>query len=88
MRDVSVDDLRAAVVDCIERTAFTLGRRELEALTEAQSRETSRSGRAIRAQLLDNAEIAQVMGKSAGNIRVLQMRAIRELRRRYDEGTA
>ena len=36
---------------------------------------------------MDNAEIAQIMGKSAGNLRVMQMRAIRELRQRYDEGT-
>lgn len=36
---------------------------------------------------MDNEEIALVMGKSLGNLRVIQMRAIRELRRRYDEGT-
>lgn len=37
---------------------------------------------------MDNAEIALIMGKSVGNLRVIQMRAIRELRQRYDEGTA
>jgi len=37
---------------------------------------------------MDNEEIALVMGKSLGNLRVIQMRAIRELRRRYDEGIA
>ena len=35
---------------------------------------------------MGNEEIARIMGKSQGNLRVMQMRAIRELRRRYDEG--
>ena len=37
---------------------------------------------------MDNEEIARIMGKSPGNLRVMQMRAIRELRRRHDEGLA
>jgi RNA polymerase sigma-70 factor (ECF subfamily) len=35
---------------------------------------------------MDNTDIARIMNKGVGNIRVLQMRAIRELRKRYDEG--
>lgn len=36
----------------------------------------------------DNREIAQITGKTEGNIRIIQLRALRALREKWDEGKA
>ena len=59
MREIPVSQIREALVSCIERASFSLGRAERDALAAARARETSPTGRAILDQLLENADIAE-----------------------------
>jgi fumarate hydratase subunit alpha len=59
MREIPVSQIREALVSCIERASFSLGRAERDALAAARARETSGTGRAILDQLLENADIAE-----------------------------
>jgi fumarate hydratase subunit alpha len=59
MREIPVSQIREALVKCIEKANFSLGRAERDALAAARARETSPTGRAILDQLLENADIAE-----------------------------
>lgn len=59
MREIRTEDIAAAVLRCIERSSFSLGAAERKALAEAAARETSETGKAVFADLLENIEIAE-----------------------------
>lgn len=59
MRELLVNDAKAALLRLIEQAAFELGAEERVALAEAAKRETSATGRAILDDLRRNADIAK-----------------------------
>ena len=59
MREVAVEAVAAAFVEAIGRASFCLGDEEKAALARALDAETSPTGRAILAQILENAQVAQ-----------------------------
>ncbi len=59
MREVSVDRIQAAVVECIERAAFELDARVVSALQAARDQETSSVARTVLEELLQNQRIAR-----------------------------
>jgi fumarate hydratase subunit alpha len=59
MREIPVSQICEALVSCIERANFSLGRAEREALAAARAKERSATGRTILDELLENADIAE-----------------------------
>lgn len=58
MREVAVEIVAAALVEAIGRASFELGDDEKAALARALETETSPTGQAILAQILENAQVA------------------------------
>lgn len=59
MREMPVSDVAQALLRCIEKASFRLGAPERSLLADALERETSETGRAVLAELVQNFEVAE-----------------------------
>ncbi len=87
MREIGADEVREAVLRCIERASFDLDAREAEALQRRLATERSCAGCSVLRQLVDNAEIARAERRPLcqdTGVAVVRLTIGRDIRLRFD----